>query len=78
MPYIDEKEGCPLLMHFGEHDAGIPLANVNSIGETHPDAVVHIYDADHGFNCDHRVQYNEFAAVLARTRSMELFDQHLN
>ena len=78
MPYIDEKEGCPLLMHFGEHDAGIPLENVNSIGEAHPDAVVHIYDADHGFNCDHRVQYNEFAAVLARTRSMELFDQHLN
>jgi len=77
MPYIDEKEGCPLLMHFGEHDAGIPLENVNSIGKAHPDAVVHIYDADHGFNCNHREQYNESAAILARTRTIDLFDQCL-
>ena len=78
MPYIDEKEGCPLLMHFGEHDAGIPIENVKSIVEAHPAAVVHIYDADHGFNCDHRTQYNKRAADLARTRTMELFSQHLN
>ena len=78
MPYIDEKEGCPLLMHFGEHDAGIPLENVKTIGEAHPDAVVHIYDADHGFNCDHRGQFNEAAATQARARTMELFEQHLS
>ena len=78
MPYIDEKAGCPLLMHFGEHDAGIPLENVKSIGAAHPDAVVHIYDADHGFNCNQRGQYNEAAAMLARKRTMELFAEHLN
>ena len=78
MPYIDEKAGCPLLMHFGEHDAGIPLENVKTIGEAHPDAVVHIYDADHGFNCDHRGQFNEAAATQARARTMELFEQHLS
>jgi len=77
VPYIDEKEGCPLLMHFGEHDQGIPLENVHAIDAAHPDAVVHIYDADHGFNCNHRGSYNEAAADQARTRTLALFAQQL-
>jgi len=77
MPYVDEKEGCPLLMHFGEHDHGIPLDDVAAIDKAHPDAVVHIYNADHGFNCDHRGSYNEAAGDLARQRTMELFAQQL-
>lgn len=77
VPYIDETEGCPLLMHFGEHDAGIPLENVHKIDAAHPDAVVHVYDADHGFNCNHRGSYNEAAANQARGRTMELFAQQL-
>jgi len=77
MPYLDEKEGCPLLMHFGEHDHGIPLDDVAAIDKAHPDAVVHIYDADHGFNCDHRGSYNEAASDLARQRTMGLFAQQL-
>ncbi|MBT3532280.1 MAG: dienelactone hydrolase family protein [Rhodospirillaceae bacterium] len=77
MPYVDEKEGCPLLMHFGEHDQGIPLDTVDAIDKAHPDAVVHIYDADHGFNCDHRGSYSEAAANQARDRTMELFAQQL-
>ena len=28
IPYKDEKARCPMLMHFGEHDAGIPLSDV--------------------------------------------------
>jgi len=39
---------------------------------------VHIYDADHGFNCNHRGQFNESAAAQARARTMELFEQHLS
>ncbi len=77
MPYVDEKEGCPLLMHFGQHDQGIPLDDVAAIGKAHPEAVVHIYDADHGFNCDHRGSYNEAAGDLARQRTMELFARQL-
>ena len=77
MPYVNEKEGCPMLMHFGEHDAGIPLDDVAAIGKAHPDAEVHTYDADHGFNCDHRGTYNEAAAVMARQRTMELYGQQV-
>ena len=77
MPYVNETANCPMLMHFGEHDAGIPLADVDAIAKAHPDAAVHIYDADHGFNCDHRGSYDEASAKLARQRTMELYDMQL-
>ena len=77
VPYKEEKARCPMLMHFGEHDAGIPLSDVDQIKAAHPDAVVHIYDAGHGFNCDHRGSYDEAASKLARQRTMELFGTHL-
>ncbi len=78
LPYVDEKENCPLLMHFGEHDKGIPLSDVDAIKAAHPEAVVHIYDADHGFNCDHRGSYNEAAAKTARERTMALYAANLS
>ena len=77
VPYKDETARCPMLMHFGEHDAGIPLSDVEQIRAAQPDAAVHIYDAGHGFNCDHRGSYDEAAAKLARRRTIELFGTHL-
>lgn len=78
IPYVNETENCPLLMHFGEHDKGIPLSDVDQIAKAHPDAVVNVYDADHGFNCDHRGSYNEAAAKLARERTMAFFAANLS
>ena len=77
IPYIDETGNCPMLMHFGEHDHGIPLDDVRQIDAAHGEATVHIYDADHGFNCDHRGQYNEAAATLARERTLAFYAQHV-
>ena len=77
VPYKEEKARCPMLMHFGEHDAGIPLSGVHRIKAAHPEAVVHFYDAGHGFNCDHRGSYDEASASLARQRTIELFGTHL-
>lgn len=77
MPYVEEQARCPMLMHFGERDQGIPLADVEAIRRAHPDATVHLYDADHGFNCDHRSQYDAEAATLARQRTLAFFAQHL-
>jgi carboxymethylenebutenolidase len=31
---------------------------------------VHVYSANHGFNCDQRGSYNEAAATLARERTL--------
>ena len=77
LPYKDEKTRCPMLMHFGEHDGGIPLSGVEQIKTAYPEAAVHIYDAGHGFNCDHRASYDEASAKLARQRTIAFFNTHL-
>jgi carboxymethylenebutenolidase len=38
---------------------------------------VHVYAADHGFNCDQRGSYNEAAAKVARQRTLDFFAKHL-
>jgi carboxymethylenebutenolidase len=38
---------------------------------------VHVYAADHGFNCDHRGSYDAEAARLARERTLAFFAQHV-
>ena len=77
LPYKDETARCPMLMHFGEHDAGIPLSDVKQIRAAQPEAAIHIYDAGHGFNCDHRGSYDEASATLARQRTLEFFNVNL-
>lgn len=78
LPYVEELARCPLLMHFGKLDQGIPLHDVEVISRSHPQAEVHLYDADHGFNCDHRGSYDEAAASLARQRTLEFFAANLS
>ena len=77
IPYKDETARCPMLMHFGEHDAGIPLSDVEQIRAAQPQAAIHIYDAGHGFNCDRRGAYDEASAKLARQRTLEFLNTHL-
>jgi carboxymethylenebutenolidase len=77
LPYVSEKAGCPLLMHFGRRDQGIPLSDVDTIAKAHPDAEVHLYDADHGFNCDHRASYDRESARLARERTLAFYAEQL-
>ena len=73
----DLAPAAPLIMHFGEHDAGIPLADVDRIGKTFPDVPVYMYDAGHGFNCDHRGSYDESSSRTARQRTLDFFAGHL-
>ncbi len=68
---------CPVVMHFGELDAFIPMADVDSIRAAQPDVSVHVYPADHGFNCDHRGSFDEASAVLARQRTLAFFQEQL-
>jgi len=78
LPYVDEKERCPLLMHFGARDASIPEADVNVLRSAHPNAAIHVYDADHGFNCDRRAQHSAPAAKLAWDRTLTLLRERLS
>lgn len=75
--YKEESPRCPTLLHFGTEDALIPMARVEEIRASHPELPIHLYAADHGFNCDHRGSYDAEAAAIARTRTLALFERHL-
>jgi carboxymethylenebutenolidase len=69
----EENPRCPTILHFGRHDSHIPLELAEKVKRLHPDVMVYLYDAGHGFNSDRRADYNETAAALARERTLELF-----
>jgi carboxymethylenebutenolidase len=64
---------CPTILHFGEHDHGIPMEGVEKVKKLHPEVKVFVYNAGHGFNSDRRTDYNPEAAKLAKQRTLELF-----
>jgi carboxymethylenebutenolidase len=74
---LERTPRCPVMMHFGERDAHIPLTDVAKVRAAHPEVSVHVYPADHGFNCDHRASYDANAAAAARERTLAFFEQHL-
>ena len=74
---IGEHPKCPVIAHFGERDTGIPVEGVRKFAAAHPEIQVHIYAADHGFNCDQRGSYDAVAAKLARERTLAFLQQHV-
>lgn len=68
---------CPVLVHFGEQDASIPLDTVKAFAAAQPKVQMQVYAANHGFNCDHRGAYNAPAAKLALERTLAFFAEHL-
>ncbi len=67
----------PVMAHFGDQDHWIPLDTVEVFKNAQPGVAVHVYQANHGFNCDQRGSYNEAAAKLARERTLAFFAQHI-
>lgn len=68
---------CPVLVHFGDQDHAIPLDGVRAFKAAHDGVRVEIYQAQHGFNCDHRAAYNAEAANLARERTLAFLADQL-
>ena len=76
--FNDETPRCPVILHFGETDASIPMDDVDAIRAAHADVPVHVYgDAGHGFNCDRRAAYHAESAKTARARTLAFFAEHL-
>lgn len=75
--FKNEQPKNPVMMHFGEQDHGIPMADVDAIRAAHPDAQVFVYPAGHGFNCDHRGDFNAACAKQARERTTAFFAKHV-
>lgn len=67
---------CPMVFHFGELDKHITIDKVELLMNTvahHENTRIYIYEnADHGFNCEARATYNQRAAILAKSRSLDL------
>jgi len=74
---VAEKPLCPVLAHFGEKDPMIPIHGVREWAKAHPEVGTHVYDANHGFNCNHRGAYDAQAAKLARERSLAFLRKHV-
>jgi len=71
------KPKVPVMAHFGDQDHWIPMDTVHAFEKAHPEVEVHVYAANHGFNCDQRGSYNAGAAQTARERTLYFFDKHL-
>lgn len=72
--FLEETPKCAVICHFGEQDKSIPMEKVNAMIAAYPDVPIYVYDADHGFNSDRRVNFDQTAADLALERTLALFD----
>jgi len=68
---------CPVMAHFGELDEHIALASVEAFRAAQPGVVVHLYPAQHGFNCEQRASYHAPSAQLARERTLAFLREHI-
>jgi carboxymethylenebutenolidase len=74
---LDAVPKAPTILHFGEQDAMIPMADVEKLRQAHPDLPVYVYPAGHGFNRNVGTGYHEASAKLAKQRTLELFAKHV-
>jgi len=70
---------CPIQFRYGARDTHIPLPAVERVKAAFAgrDAQVHLYDAEHGFNCWERASHHAPSAALAHARTLELFARSL-
>ncbi|HXY08470.1 MAG TPA: dienelactone hydrolase family protein [Terriglobales bacterium] len=75
--FAQENPGCPVMLHFGTLDKHIPKEDIERVQAAHPEVQIFWYEADHGFNCGDRSNYNALAAKQARDRSLEFLKTEL-
>jgi carboxymethylenebutenolidase len=76
MDIVDLELKCPVICHFGRKDAHIPAdAFKAAIEKAHPDVPAYIYEnSGHGFNNAGRPDADPADALLARQRTLALFE----
>jgi len=72
-----EQPKVPTILHFGDQDQSIPLADVEKVKQARPELPIYIYSAGHGFSCDERGSYNEAAHKLALERTTAFLKQNI-
>jgi carboxymethylenebutenolidase len=71
--YKDETPKVPTILHFGKTDSMIPMADVETIREAHPDLPVFVYDAGHAFVAPSG--HHPDSARLSLLRTLQLFQR---
>jgi carboxymethylenebutenolidase len=75
---VAEQPRCPVMLHWGDIDHTIPMADVRKVEAAHPTVISHVYEAtEHGFNCDMRRQFNPQSADQAWTRTRDFLQAHI-
>ena len=74
---MERLPACPMLLHFGERDSGIPLERVAELRAAFPQGEYHLYPAEHGFNCSARSSYDAPSAALAWQRTQDFLKLHI-
>lgn len=69
--YLHERPQAPLLLHFGERDASIPVDAVARIRAALTEVPCHLYPAGHGFNRLGHPDGDTACAALARARTLD-------
>jgi len=73
--FREEHPRCPVMMHFGEEDAAIPMEHVEDIQEVQFESPIFTYPkAGHGFNCETRASYHPDSAATAYQRTIGLIN----
>jgi carboxymethylenebutenolidase len=68
---LGKRTHAPVQYHFGERDKSIPPEAVEKVRAADPTGEIHIYPADHGFNCEQRAAFDAPSAKLARERTLQ-------
>jgi carboxymethylenebutenolidase len=72
---LDDPLQAPVLMHYGDRDAGIPLSDVATIAAKYPAAQIHVYPAGHAFCREGGENFDEASRDLAFERTLRFMDE---
>jgi len=75
--HLDKHPKVPVMYHFGSKDKSIPADAIEKIRAADGAGTIHVYPADHGFNCDQRASYDAESAQLARERTLHFLAEHV-
>jgi carboxymethylenebutenolidase len=78
--HLDETPCIPVMLHFGEEDGGIPMADVAKIKAAADPALVQVFTypgAGHAFNRDGTSAWRSDAAKLVRERTLAFLREHV-
>jgi carboxymethylenebutenolidase len=75
--FANEQPKAPIMLHFGEKDAHIPMTDVEKIRAAHPKVPIHTYKAGHGFSCDERADFDKASHEAALKRTLAFFAEYV-